>query len=503
MQHEAHSRSRLLRRAAPFSVAIGAAFGLTALPPYPPDKVAVLAAGVWTALVVVAIVVVPWHRLPPVFHPAPPLALLPPVAMLTYADHEDVLSAYAPLAVLPVIWIALFGNRRALLLALVGVTAMFVLPIAALGANFYASEDWKRALLWIVSISVLGFATEGLVRRVRRRAAEASVHAKALRTQAEATRLLLESARAMAATLGVESARRAVCEAARAVANASFSVLLEPDADWNLVTTAVHGLELDSSPKILVAREPSGAAVALAERRSLFVSDVSSDSTVSQRLAAATGAASVHFEPVLRGDHALGVLVVGWTERVADSQARTDSLGLVAAEAAMALERAQLLAQLEMAAKTDELTALPNRRGWEDELGRELARAQRYGMPLCIAVVDLDHFKRFNDTCGHQAGDRLLKDAAAAWRGAVRATDILARYGGEEFALALPSCGVEDALRIVERLREATPAGQTVSAGIAQWDGLESADSLFGRADDALYASKRSGKDCVTLARAA
>jgi diguanylate cyclase (GGDEF)-like protein len=202
----------------------------------------------------------------------------------------------------------------------------------------------------------------------------------------------------------------------------------------------------------------------------------------------------------MRGDHALGILVVAWRERVEASAMRTDSLGLIAAEAAMALERAQLLDRLEFAARTDELTSLPNRRGWEDEIARELSRARRDAMPLCVAVIDLDHFKRFNDARGHQAGDRLLKEATAAWRNALRGTDILARYGGEEFALALPTCGLEDALRIVERLRQSTPGGQTVSAGIAQWDGREGSASLFARADAALYESKRAGKDCTTLA---
>jgi diguanylate cyclase (GGDEF)-like protein len=501
MAPDAYSRSRLLRRAAPFSLGIGAAFGLAALPPYPADAAPVLAAGIWTALVIVAVVAVPWRRLPAFLQPAPALALLPPIALLSHADGEA-LPVYAPLAVLPVIWIALFGGRRALLLALSCLSLMFVVPVAAQGADFYASPAWKFALLSIVSAGVLSFATEGLVRRVRRRAAEASVHAEALTSQAESTRQLLESARALAATLGVESARRAVCEAAHAVANASFTALLEPD-DGTLVTTAVSGLELSEPIRIAVGRETSACVLALSERRSLFVPDVRADATVSKRLAAATGVVSVQFEPVLRGDHGLGVLVVGWREQVAHSQARTHSLGLIAAEAAMALERAQLLEKLETAARTDALTGLPNRRGWEDELGRELAQARRSGAPLCVAVVDLDFFKHFNDARGHQAGDRLLKAAATAWRSALRSTDVLARYGGEEFTLAFPACSLDDALRIVERLRSATPGGQTVSAGIAQWDAHETAASLFARADKALYSSKRSGKDCVTLAHAA
>jgi diguanylate cyclase (GGDEF)-like protein len=116
-------------------------------------------------------------------------------------------------------------------------------------------------------------------------------------------------------------------------------------------------------------------------------------------------------------------------------------------------------------------------------------------------MLDLDHFKRFNDERGHQAGDRLLKQAASAWAGRLRVIDVLARYGGEEFALALPGCGLEDALALVEGLRSATPGGQTCSAGVATWDGQEGPEELLGRADRALYSAKRAGRDRTVGAR--
>jgi diguanylate cyclase (GGDEF)-like protein len=110
-------------------------------------------------------------------------------------------------------------------------------------------------------------------------------------------------------------------------------------------------------------------------------------------------------------------------------------------------------------------------------------------------MVDLDHFKRFNDEFGHQAGDRLLKAAAAAWREQLRAVDHLARYGGEEFILLLPAADTLAADAIVARLLAATPAGQTFSAGIATWDGAETSDELVARADAALYAAKKAGRN--------
>jgi diguanylate cyclase (GGDEF)-like protein len=112
-----------------------------------------------------------------------------------------------------------------------------------------------------------------------------------------------------------------------------------------------------------------------------------------------------------------------------------------------------------------------------------------------VALLDLDLFKAFNDEFGHQAGDRLLKQAAAAWSSELRATDLVARYGGEEFALALPGMGPDEAGEVLERLRRATPEGQSCSAGAVWWDGEESGAELIGRADDALYAAKRAGRD--------
>jgi diguanylate cyclase (GGDEF)-like protein len=145
-------------------------------------------------------------------------------------------------------------------------------------------------------------------------------------------------------------------------------------------------------------------------------------------------------------------------------------------------------------ARTDALTGVANRRAWDDELPVELARATRYRQPLTAALLDLDHFKAYNDRHGHQAGDRLLKAAAAAWQAKLRKTDLLARYGGEEFAVLLPDCGLGDAMEIAERLRTAQPEG-TCSIGVAAWDGQESAAELIARADLALYAAKAGGRD--------
>jgi diguanylate cyclase (GGDEF)-like protein/PAS domain S-box-containing protein len=161
------------------------------------------------------------------------------------------------------------------------------------------------------------------------------------------------------------------------------------------------------------------------------------------------------------------------------------------------LERQLLLARLEAMARTDPTTGLPNRRAWDEEIRQAMARAQRHGHSLVVAMVDLDRFKLFNDAHGHPAGDALLSDAAASWRMTLRVTDFIARYGGEEFAIVLPDCPPDQIASLFDRFRAATPLGQTVSVGIAYWDRAESPEELVARADAALYEAKDAGRDRV------
>ena len=167
---------------------------------------------------------------------------------------------------------------------------------------------------------------------------------------------------------------------------------------------------------------------------------------------------------------------------------------------AIVAEREELSAKLERLALTDELTALPNRRAWEQGLRRELSRAERTGESLCVALLDLDDFKGYNDEYGHPAGDVLLRDRAAAWNACLRSTDLLARLGGDEFALALPAQPLGSARTVVERLRTAAPHPMTCSAGLAPWRPGETAHQLISRADSALYEAKRTGRDKTLIA---
>ena len=162
---------------------------------------------------------------------------------------------------------------------------------------------------------------------------------------------------------------------------------------------------------------------------------------------------------------------------------------------ALVRQRERLQRQLGTMARTDALTGLPNRRAWDEALDRELAMANRSGAPVCVALLDLDKFKEFNDLNGHPAGDTHLKEAADVWSARLRTADLIARYGGEEFAVLLTSTNADQAHDLIETLRACVPSRETVSAGIAEWDGIESSAELLIRADRALYDAKRGGRN--------
>jgi diguanylate cyclase len=160
----------------------------------------------------------------------------------------------------------------------------------------------------------------------------------------------------------------------------------------------------------------------------------------------------------------------------------------------------------------DGLTRCYNNKYFKARIEQELIRTRRYGNELTLGMLDIDHFKKVNDTFGHLAGDRVIQAVANAMKACVRGDDTSARYGGEEFALLLPATTLEGARTVTEHVRNAIRRPQanasrngpmpsvTVSAGIAAFRPGESVEEFIARADKALYASKHEGRDRVTLA---
>ncbi len=217
--------------------------------------------------------------------------------------------------------------------------------------------------------------------------------------------------------------------------------------------------------------------------------------------------------------HALGNLLAAARARVDEAariEQRSDNIARISVFAAGAVglalgllltvvawrsltTNASLMTQLSQLAREDALTGVANRRTLDERLPQEMARATRHKYALTVVMIDLDHFKRFNDRRGHAAGDALLRNAAQAWLRQLRPSDLLARYGGEEFTLVLPACDENQAERMVERLQPLVPERQTFSAGIATWNGLDGPRELLAAADRALLQAKRGGRNRVVV----
>jgi two-component system cell cycle response regulator len=163
--------------------------------------------------------------------------------------------------------------------------------------------------------------------------------------------------------------------------------------------------------------------------------------------------------------------------------------------------------ELERLAYTDPLTKIPNRRFVLRQLDALRSGARRHGRPVSVAMIDIDHFKAVNDRFGHEAGDGVLIEVARRLQGRLRGEDVLGRYGGEEFLALLPDTAPEGAATVAEGMRRTVgeqelqvcgePLRVTVSVGHATFDGEEPGERLVARADDALYAAKRAGRDRV------
>ena len=197
------------------------------------------------------------------------------------------------------------------------------------------------------------------------------------------------------------------------------------------------------------------------------------------------------------------VMVVERKELGSSSQNRTEEAAeLIAAAFLRVTSRANFVSGLQAESRTDPLTGLANRRTLYERIEIEMEHALRSDSPLTVAMVDLDHFKKYNDRFGHVAGDTLLRAVAALMVSNIRGQDLVVRYGGEEFCLVLPDTDILGGHHLLDKLREGgrdatTDVGITLSAGLTSWDGIEDITALIERADQALYRAKESGRDRV------
>jgi diguanylate cyclase (GGDEF)-like protein len=472
----------VVSRLAPFAGAGIIATVLALLPPTSSNPSDLAAAAVLLAVLVSAALLIPWARLPDWCQASPPLASFAFVALLRHAEGGAP-SGFAPVVMLPVLWLAIYGTRAQFRLAIAATAATFLGPLLLVGSPSYPASGWREAVMWVSFGLLAGSATQTLVNQSRHRSADVAALGVITR----------------ALTTGSDP-RPELCDAARLVTGAAFVVLMEPGHDASLVATAATGGIDLGSLNIDTEAEVSATAETWRTGTRIYIADVVSDPRASTRLAVSTGAVSALFQPVTRDGRRTAVLVIGFYEsRQEVPEPEMFLVELLGAEIGAAIDRADLVALLAMQSRSDPLTGAANRRRWDEEMDRELARARRTGDPLTVAILDMDHFKSYNDAFGHLTGDVLLKDLVTAVRAELRTGDLIARWGGEEFALALPDCDLQQAQTIAARLLNVVPSGQTASIGLTQALTQDTPRDLIDRADRALYTAKNGGRNQVKV----
>ncbi|MCZ6818852.1 MAG: sensor domain-containing diguanylate cyclase, partial [Calditrichaeota bacterium] len=217
--------------------------------------------------------------------------------------------------------------------------------------------------------------------------------------------------------------------------------------------------------------------------------------------------------PLVHCDHRFGLVIIGNKHNNRPySLAEIDIFTTLTNFLAVALSNARIYKEMERISLTDPLTGLFNRRYFDNYLDTEIARAKRFEHPLSLVMLDVDHFKNYNDQLGHLNGDHLLVSLAEVLTGTVRRSDIVARYGGEEFCIILPEIARDGALVFSERLRntisahpfrkrEVQPDGHvSISIGTATYpDDAQASNDLVEKADKAMYQAKNNGRNRVAV----
>jgi diguanylate cyclase (GGDEF)-like protein len=297
------------------------------------------------------------------------------------------------------------------------------------------------------------------------------------------------------------------------------SLLIYNEESGKLLCKASSGLdrELDSGRVKDITSGPQigeGIAGVVLERgEPLLVRDLREQPWVADRAHGHARSNSFISFPLLSGGKRLGVInLTDRSGRESFTAGDLDWLRSFAPYAAAALEKIDLhekAQRFQLLAITDPLTGLLNRRYLEERFTQEIERSKRYQFPLSFVMLDIDSFKSFNDTFGHQAGDEVLRETAHCIRRSLRNFDVAARYGGEEFIVVLPETDVTSAMILAERLRKAVEqhfANErsrhpvTVSIGVSSLSKtLQNRHQVIRAADQALYAAKKRGKNCVVV----
>jgi diguanylate cyclase (GGDEF)-like protein len=325
---------------------------------------------------------------------------------------------------------------------------------------------------------------------------------------------LFQAARALGEARVEDQVLAAVAAASRAIVEHDLLVLATYDARAG--EHRVRHAEGEGSERLrgLSFHDNAGIASAVAKTRHALPYKGQLDTRtqfVFTRELDLGGCASVLSLPLVVRDRVIGTLTLASRRRNGFTEGARQLLGVLAGNASVALANAQSVHRLEELATTDPMTGLLNKRSLETEFDQRLKASERFGRPLAVAVLDIDHFKKVNDTYGHAVGDVVIKGLGAVLVRCRRETDVIGRFGGEEFVLVCEETDGEGALQLAERVREELsrqvfqtekgPLQVTCSLGVAEFprhgrDRL----GLFERADAALYRAKHEGRNRCCLA---
>jgi diguanylate cyclase (GGDEF)-like protein len=328
-------------------------------------------------------------------------------------------------------------------------------------------------------------------------------------SRAKQDEALVRAARALNASLDLGEVLQTLAREAALALDGDISGVYLGNAETGGVATAGHNVRDTWHGMTLAAGEGAGGK-ALQTGRPYTTNDYQRDAgPANEALREFRSAVAV---PMAWNDELKGALSVGWTRlrRIDAEDVRT--LEAIADLATVACCNAETYEEIQQAARTDALTGLLNHGAMQVRLREEIARARRDGTPLSCVILDLDDFKRVNDSRGHQAGDDLLRGVADLLRAELRPYDQIARYGGDEFVLLLPNSDEPTAGAVAERIRDAVAAetapgsrlelAGACSLGVAQWREPLDAEALLEHADRALMLAKRTGKGRVAVANA-